>query len=81
MKAITEKVNKLKEIETLKQAKQIQKEQLAKQYDEMIANAKPISSSSLILLVYVCNNVFYLIIFDVQYNQYRFSLVNNNFSC
>ena len=41
MKAITEKVNKLKEIETLKQAKQIQKEQLAKQYDEMIANAKP----------------------------------------
>jgi hypothetical protein len=41
MKAITEKVNKLKEIESLKQVKQIQKEQLAKQYDEMIANAKP----------------------------------------
>ncbi len=40
MKAITEKVNKLKEIETLKQAKQIQKEQLAKQYDEILSNAK-----------------------------------------
>ena len=36
MKAITEKANKLKEIESLKKAKQYEKEQLAKQYDEMI---------------------------------------------
>ena len=36
MKEITEKANKLKEIETLKQAKQYQKEKLAQQYDEMI---------------------------------------------
>ena len=40
MKEITEKANKLKEIETLKEAKKIQKEQLAKQYDEMIAKQK-----------------------------------------
>ena len=36
MKEITEKANKLKEIESLKKAKQYEKEQLAKKYDEMI---------------------------------------------
>jgi hypothetical protein len=41
MKEITEKANKLKEFESLKEAKKIQKEQLAKKYDEMIENAKP----------------------------------------
>ena len=41
MKQITEKAKKLKEIESHKEMKKIQKEQLAKQYDEMIANAKP----------------------------------------
>jgi hypothetical protein len=41
MKEITEKSNKLKEFESLKEAKKIQKEQLAKKYDEMIENAKP----------------------------------------
>ena len=41
MKESTVKINKLKEIESLKQAKQIQREQLAKQYDEMIEKAKP----------------------------------------
>ena len=40
MKAITEKANKLKEIESLKKAKQYEKEQLAKQYDEMIEKQK-----------------------------------------
>jgi hypothetical protein len=40
MKEITEKANKLKEFESLKEAKKIQKEQLAKKYDEMIENAK-----------------------------------------
>ena len=40
MKEITEKANKLKEIETLKQAKQYQKEKLAQQYDEMITKEK-----------------------------------------
>ena len=38
---MTEKVNKLKEIESLKEMKKIQKEQLAKKYDEMIENSKP----------------------------------------
>ena len=41
MKEISDKVNKLKQLESIKQVKQIQKEQLAKQYDEMVANAKP----------------------------------------
>jgi hypothetical protein len=41
MKEITEKANKIKELESLKEAKQIQKEQLAKKYDEMIENSKP----------------------------------------
>ncbi len=41
MKEITGKANKLKELESLKEAKKIQKEQLAKKYDEMIENAKP----------------------------------------
>ena len=41
MKEITEKANKLKEFESLKEAKKIQKEQLAKKYDEMIENSKP----------------------------------------
>ena len=41
MKEITEKANKLKELESLKEAKKIQKEQLAKKYDEMIENSKP----------------------------------------
>ena len=40
MKEITEKANKLKEIETLKQAKQYQKEKLAQQYDERITKEK-----------------------------------------
>ena len=40
MKEITEKANKLKEIESLKKAKQYEKEQLAKQYDEMIEKQK-----------------------------------------
>ena len=40
MKVITEKANKLKEIESLKEAKKIQKEQLAKKYDEMIEKQK-----------------------------------------
>jgi len=40
MKEITEKANKLKEIESLKKAKQYEKEQLAKQYDEMIEKEK-----------------------------------------
>ena len=40
MKEITEKANKLKEIESLKKAKQYEKEKLAKQYDEMIAKQK-----------------------------------------
>ena len=41
IKEISEKVNKLKELESLKEVKKIQKEQLAKKYDEIIANAKP----------------------------------------
>jgi len=41
MKQITEKAKKLKEIESHKEMKKIQKEQLAKQYDELVANAKP----------------------------------------
>ena len=41
MKQITEKANKLKEIESLKEMKKLQKEQLAKKYDEMIENSKP----------------------------------------
>ena len=41
MKQMTEKVNELKKIESLKEAKRIQKEQLAKKYDEMIENSKP----------------------------------------
>ena len=42
MKVITEKANKIKEFETMKVAKQLQKQELAKQYDEMISNqAKP----------------------------------------
>jgi hypothetical protein len=41
MKVITEKANKLKEYESLKEVKKIQKEQLAKKYDEMIENSKP----------------------------------------
>jgi hypothetical protein len=40
MKQITEKANKLKELESLKEANKIQKEQLAKTYDEMIENSK-----------------------------------------
>ncbi len=40
MKEISEKANKLKEIESWKEAKKIQKEQLAKKYDEMIENSK-----------------------------------------
>jgi hypothetical protein len=40
-KEISDKVNKWKQIEALKQIKQIQKEQLAKQYDVKVANAKP----------------------------------------
>jgi len=36
MKAITEKANKVKEFETMKVAKQLQKKELAKQYDEMM---------------------------------------------
>jgi len=42
MKEITEKANKLKEIESLKKAKQYEKEQLAKQYDEMIEKEKKV---------------------------------------
>ena len=38
---MTEKANEFKKIESLKEAKQIQKEQLAKKYDEIIANSKP----------------------------------------
>ena len=38
---MTEKANELKKIESLKEAKRIQKEQLAKKYDEMIENSKP----------------------------------------
>jgi hypothetical protein len=38
MKVITEKANKIKEFETLKVAKQLQKQEMAKQYDEMINN-------------------------------------------
>ena len=41
MKQMTEKANEFKKIESLKEAKQIQKEQLAKKYDEIIANSKP----------------------------------------
>ncbi len=41
MKEVTEKANKLKKLESLKEAKKIQKEQLAKKYDERIENAKP----------------------------------------
>jgi len=41
MKLITEKANKVKEFETMKVAKQIQKQELAKQYDEMVNNSKP----------------------------------------
>ena len=41
MKQLTEKANELKKIESLKDAKRIQKEQLAKKYDEMIENSKP----------------------------------------
>ncbi len=41
MKEITEKANKIKELESLREAKQIPKEQLAKKYDEMIENSKP----------------------------------------
>ncbi len=41
MKEITGKVNISKQIESLKQVNQIQKEQLAKQYDKMIENEKP----------------------------------------
>ncbi len=40
MKEITEKANKLKELESLKEAKKIQKERLAKKYDEMIEKQK-----------------------------------------
>jgi trichohyalin len=40
MKQITEKANKLKEIESLKEMKKLQKEQLAKKYDEMIEKQK-----------------------------------------
>jgi len=36
MKVITEKANKIKEFETMKVAKQLQKQELAKQYDEMM---------------------------------------------
>ena len=36
MKVITEKANKIKEFETMKVAKQLQKKELAKQYDEMM---------------------------------------------
>ena len=46
MKMITEKANKLKELETLKVAKQLQKQELAKQYDEMINNQpKPVETT------------------------------------
>ena len=38
MKLITEKANKIKEFETMKVAKQLQKQELAKQYDEMMNN-------------------------------------------
>jgi hypothetical protein len=41
MKQITEKANELEKMESLKEAKTIQKEQLAKKYDEMIENSKP----------------------------------------
>jgi len=41
MKMITEKANKVKEFETMKVAKQLQKVELAKQYDEMVNNSKP----------------------------------------
>ncbi len=41
MKQITEKANKLKELESLKEMKKLQKEQLAKKYDEMVENSKP----------------------------------------
>ncbi len=43
MKDITEKANKLKELESLKEAKNIQEEQLAtsKKYDEMVEISKP----------------------------------------
>ncbi len=41
MKEITKTANKIKELESLNEAKQIQKEQLAKNYDEMIENSKP----------------------------------------
>ena len=40
MKEITEKANKLKELESLKEANKIQKEQQAKKYDEMIEKQK-----------------------------------------
>ncbi len=38
---MTENVNELKKIESLKEVKRIQKEQLAKKYDEMIEKSKP----------------------------------------
>ncbi len=43
MKLITEKANKVKEFKTMKVAKQLQKQELAKQYDELVASnqAKP----------------------------------------
>ncbi len=41
MKQITEKANKLKELESWKEMKKLQKEQLAKRYDEMVENSKP----------------------------------------
>ena len=41
MKLITEKANKVKEFETMKVAKQLQKVELAKQYDEMVNNSIP----------------------------------------
>ena len=41
MKVITEKANKVKEYETLKAAKQLQKVELAKHYDQMVKESEP----------------------------------------
>ncbi len=41
MKMIAEKANKVKEFETMKIAKQLQKVELAKQYDGMVNKSKP----------------------------------------
>jgi hypothetical protein len=41
MKIITEKANKVKEYETLKAAKQLQKQEMAKHYDNMMKENEP----------------------------------------